>query len=340
MTAGSVKPSETGQARIAILGDVMLGRLVSDEIARRAPESFWGNVLPELHAADAVLANLECCISDRGTRWSKTRKVFHFRAVPAAIEVLKAARASYVSLANNHILDYGAEALSDTISLLDEAGIAHAGAGMCRADAERPARLEASGVDLALFSIVDHEKAFAATKTRAGTVHVDAEAEPETWPGPEALSSVRESGADIAVVSAHLGPNMVLRPSAKLRRYKQRLVANGATIVHGHSAHVFQGVEKMGRSVILHDTGDILDDYAVDARLRNDWSFVFLLDVGREGVCRLTLRPVRLTFAEVNFAEGAEAAAICKRMRQLSGEMGTTLRTCDDGLFCEIADRR
>ena len=319
-------------ARLAILGDVMLGRLVSEEIPHRQPESFWGDVLPELHAADAVLANLECCISGRGSPWQKTPKVFHFRAVPAAIDVLKAAHVSYVSLGNNHVLDFGNEALADTISLLDDAGIAHAGAGMTRFEAERPAWLSVKGMTIAAFSFVDHERPFAATDSRPGTVYVDPERDPGPWPGPRIIADTRASGADIIVASAHLGPNMVQRPSKMLRDYKKQLIAQGVTIIHGHSAHVFQGIETVGRSVILHDTGDFLDDYAVDPDLRNDWSFLFLLDVGLEGVENILLRPVRLRLATVHLATGSEFDAICERMQSLSAELGATLVRCEEGL--------
>ena len=320
------------QARLAILGDVMLGRMVSAEISRRDPASFWGDVLPELRAADAVLANLECAISSRGTKWSRTPKRFHFRAVPAAIDVLKAAQVRYVSLANNHVLDYGYDAFADTISLLDAAGIAHAGAGMNRAEAEEPARFAARGIEIAAFSSVDHEQPFAASDSRAGTVLVDPTRDPEPWPDAETIARTRAAGADIIVVSAHLGPNMVRRPSDALRRYKRALLSNGATIIQGHSAHVFQGVEAHRHSVILHDTGDFIDDYAVDPVLRNDWSFLFLLDIGREGLRQLLMRPVRLGFAQVHFATGSECDAICTRMMELSAEMGTELVRCEQGL--------
>lgn len=322
-------------ATLAIVGDVMLGRLVSREIGRRAPESFWGDTLPVLLGADAVVANLECAISARGREWDRTPKVFHFRAVPDAIEVLKAARVSYVSLANNHVLDFGEEALADTLALLDGAGIAHAGAGANLAEARRAARFAAGGLTVAAFSITDNEPPFAATGARPGTCHVDPEGQP--WPTSEAIATERTAGADIVLVSAHLGPNMVLRPSGLLRTLKKALAAAGADILHGHSAHVFQGVEIAGRRLILHDTGDFLDDYAVDGYARNDWSFLFVVEIGRNGVRRLQLRPVTLGFAEVNLARGDDFEAICSRMRQFSAEFGTTLEQTRDGLDLALA---
>jgi poly-gamma-glutamate synthesis protein (capsule biosynthesis protein) len=319
-------------ARLAIIGDVMLGRLVNREIAGRDPESFWGDVLPVLTGADAVLANLECAISSRGVPWTRTPKVFHFCAVPGAIKVLQAAGIRYVSLANNHVLDYGEEALRDTLELLDNAGITHAGAGNSLRLAQRPARFHAKGLSISAFALTDNEPPFAATAARPGTCYVDPEAHPEPWPGAGEIAAERAAGADLLVVSAHLGPNMVSRPSARLRTFKRRLLRAGADIVHGHSAHVFQGVEPEGRKIILHDTGDFLDDYAVDPFMRNDWSFVFLLDVDPHGVRRLVLRPVVLGFAEVNLAHGQAFDAICARMSEETRPFGAEMQRCAEGL--------
>ncbi len=329
---------DTRCARLAIVGDVMLGRLVSREIAGRDPESFWGDTLPVLIGADAVLINLECAISDRGVPWMRTPKVFHFCAAPGAVNVLQAARVRYASLANNHILDYGEDALRDTLDLLDNAGITHAGAGKTLVQAQEPARFRAKGLTISAFSLTDNEPPFAATCERPGTCHVDPDSSSDPWPKADDIDAERAAGADMVVVSAHLGPNMVAHPSARLRAFKRALVQAGADIIHGHSAHVFQGVEPLGRRIVLHDTGDFLDDYAVDPLMRNDWSFIFLLDVDPKGVRRLILRPVVLSFAEVNLAQGEVFDAICERMLEQSRQLGAELQRCAEGLELCLSD--
>jgi poly-gamma-glutamate synthesis protein (capsule biosynthesis protein) len=72
---------------------------------------------------------------------------------------------------------------------------------------------------------------------------------------------------------------MVERPRDIFRRFARSVVDRGADVYYGHSAHVFQGVEVYRGKPILYDTGDFIDDYAVDDRLRNDRSFVFLVSV-------------------------------------------------------------
>lgn len=105
--------------QIALTGDVMLGRMVDQTVIRPAvvpPEAVWGDVLPILLAADLRVINLECVISARGQEWRPQSKAFHFRAHPRAIEFLKAARIDCVTLANNHVLDYGPDALRHCLS--------------------------------------------------------------------------------------------------------------------------------------------------------------------------------------------------------------------------------
>ncbi|MCT8973697.1 CapA family protein [Microbaculum marinisediminis] len=323
---------------LAFLGDVMLGRLVSDEIGRRPPAFFWGDALSLLHGADAVFVNLECAVTGNPEPWRRTEKVFHFKAVPKAIDVLKAARVRFACLANNHVLDFETEGLLETLSLLDSAGIPHAGAGRTRDEAERAAFVDVKGLRVALFAATDNEPDFAATDEAPGTKHVDPYRDEPVWPTPRDIEAARSDGADLVVASLHLGPNMVLQPSPPLRGYKQRLCESGVDIVHGHSAHVFQGVERRGNGLILHDTGDYLDDYAVDPQLRNDWSFVFVVEADETGLKRLVLHPVRLEFATTRRADGPEAAAICDRMEALSEPFGTRFRRVDGRLELDLAD--
>jgi poly-gamma-glutamate synthesis protein (capsule biosynthesis protein) len=94
-------------------------------------------------------------------------------------------------------------------------------------------------------------------------------------------------------------------------------------VYYGHSAHVFQGVEVYRGKPILYDTGDFIDDYAVDERLRNDRSFVFLVSVEGGEFRRLELFPVVLSYACTGLAAGGVREEILRRMERLSAEMGT-----------------
>src|SRR5262249_26052424 len=149
--------------------DVVLARGLNAEMARRPPESFWGDVLPLLHSADAVIANLECAITEHTRPWQKTPKVFYLRADPSAVAVLRAAGVGCASLANNHTLDFGEEGRGETLRRRDDAGIRHAGAGADLAEAAEPAVIDAAGLRVGVVSCTDNEPPFAAGPDCAGT---------------------------------------------------------------------------------------------------------------------------------------------------------------------------
>jgi poly-gamma-glutamate capsule biosynthesis protein CapA/YwtB (metallophosphatase superfamily) len=123
--------------RIALLGDVMLGRLVNEQLKVADPVYPWGDTLPVLRQADIRFANLECVLADGGT--PVMGKTFHFRSDVKNVASLRSAAIDVVSLANNHLLDYGVDALREMLPALDQHGILRAGAGMDAEAARQPA---------------------------------------------------------------------------------------------------------------------------------------------------------------------------------------------------------
>jgi poly-gamma-glutamate capsule biosynthesis protein CapA/YwtB (metallophosphatase superfamily) len=319
---------------LALVGDVMLGRRVNEALRTLRPEQPWGDVLPLLVSADLRIVNLECALTDHERPWTRTPKVFHFRADPSAIEVLRAARVDCCSLANNHTLDFEERGLLDTLEHLKAAGIRYAGAGLDREEAARPALLTAWSDRpnrVAMLAFTDNEPPFAAGSDRPGTNYLPVSLAPEVLHRVEAtVTAVREAGAETVVFSNHWGPNMVQRPSVLFRQFAHAVIDRGADIYYGHSAHIFQGVEIYRSKPILYDTGDFIDDYVVDPRLRNDRSFLFKISLEGGEFRRLELSPVTLPYARVQLAKGSEQEAILDLMERLSGELGTTF-VCREG---------
>jgi poly-gamma-glutamate capsule biosynthesis protein CapA/YwtB (metallophosphatase superfamily) len=320
---------------LALTGDVMLGRGVNETLRAVRPAEPWGDVLPLLLSADLRLINLECAITVQRRPWSRTPKVFHFRADPLAVEVLKAARVNACSLANNHTLDFEEKGLLDTLEHLEAAGIRYAGAGRNLEEAARPVLLEGG---LAVVAFTDNEPPFAAGPGRPGTNYLPVSTEPEVLRRvEEAIGAARDAGARTVVFSNHWGPNMVRRPPEAFRLFARAVVDRGADVYYGHSAHVFQGVEVYSGRPILYDTGDFIDDYAVDPDLRNDRSFLFRLSTEDGELRRLELFPVVLPYARVELAAGEEREVILGIMQDLSAEMGTTFERREDRLVLEPA---
>ncbi len=316
--------------RIALAGDVMLGRLVDESIIRNpasSPAAIWGDVLPVMLEADRRLINLECVISARGQPWRPFTKAFHFRAHPRAIEFLQAAKIDCVTLANNHVLDYGSDALLDCLALLDWAGIARTGAGRNLNEASAPARLHLPESRLAVVAVTDNEPDWEAGPEKPG-VHYIAYGrrgllEPHRSRVAGVIARAREQ-ADFVIVSAHVGPNWGF-PSPAMRAMAQEVVSLGADFYWGHSNHTPQGIELFHGRVILYSAGDFIDDYAVDPKERNDLSFLFTVDVERGRAVRIRLHPVRIEDFGVRLAREEEADLVSGRMRAKCAAFGTTV---------------
>ncbi len=313
----------------------MLGRGVDRALEAMRPEEPWGDLLPTLLAADLRLANLECALTRRARPWTRTFKAFHFRADPRrALDVLRAARVDAVSLANNHVLDFEEEGLFDTLRALDSARIAHAGAGGTLDTAMNAALLPGR---VALISATDNEPDWEAGPRRPGVFYLPVSLEPEVLDAAAlAIARARAAGAEFVVFANHWGPNMRERPTPLFQSFAHAVLDRGADLYWGHSAHVTQGVEIYRGKAILYDTGDFLDDYAVDPVLRNDWSFVFRVTVRGGALERIELFPVVLTYAHVRLASGVDREEMLERMRALSIEMGTSLERSGGHLVLDV----
>ncbi|MFI1963289.1 CapA family protein [Streptomyces pathocidini] len=303
--------------KLALAGDTMLGRRVADEINSPVPaELFAPEVVAAAREADLLLLNLECCVSSRGAPWPDPFKPFFFRAPPRATVFLQELGVTCVTLANNHALDYGVEALADTIRHLSDAGIAWVGAGADEAAARRPVVLEHGGVRVGVVAVADHPPDFAAAADQPGTAYADLREGTPGWLREE----IGSLDADITLVAPHWGPNMVDHPVPHVRRAAEVFRASGATLVAGHSAHVFQGVDDH----VLFDLGDFVDDYATDPRLRNDLGLLFLVTFDEaHRPTRLEAVPLALDYCRTTLAGPRDRRWITARFREACGAFGT-----------------
>jgi poly-gamma-glutamate synthesis protein (capsule biosynthesis protein) len=306
----------------------MLGRGVATALRRSTAGIIAPEVVAVAREADLVVLNLECAISDRGERWPDPRKPFFFRAPPAATAVLRELGVGCVTLANNHALDYGRVALLDTFEHLDGAGIPWVGAGADEERARRPAVLESGGMRVAVVGVTDHPVDFAAGPGRPGVAYADLSREPVPAWLVRTVEACR-ADADIVLVSLHWGPNMASEPVPHVRAAARRLLEAGATLVAGHSAHVFHGVADR----VLFDLGDFVDDYAVDPVLRNDMGLLWLVTVGPGGPTRIEAVPLRLEYCHTRCADRREAEWIAARLGELCRPFGTAVEALDDRLL-------
>ncbi len=310
-------------ASLALAGDTMLGRGVAEAlIADPATPLIAAEIAAHLAGADACVLNLECCISDRGSRFADPAKPFFFRAPPLAAERLADIGVNAVTLANNHALDYGPEALRDTLAHLHRARIATVGAGPDEHSARAPLILRCGELRVRLVAFSDHPANYAAAAERPGVAFADLDAGLPEWvraavaPGPD---------ADLVLVLPHWGPNMVTEPVGRVQRAANALLEVGTDLIAGHSAHVFQGIAPG----VLFDLGDFLDDYAVDPALRNDLGLLWLVDLAPSGATRIRAVPLALDYCFTRPASTAEADLIVHQLRERCAPFDTEVRRRD-----------
>jgi poly-gamma-glutamate capsule biosynthesis protein CapA/YwtB (metallophosphatase superfamily) len=310
---------------LALAGDTMLARGVAQHLATHPARSLFGEDLLEILAdTDGMLINLECCISERGQPWPG--RTFHFRAPPIAVDALNFLGVRWVTLANNHALDYGQTALLDTLEHLSRGGITAAGAGENTAAARAPVRIDIGGIVLALLSFTDHPAEYAAGPERPGVAYADIR---EGLPGwlAESVGQLSTQASPL-LISPHWGPNMTWGPLAYVRRAAAELRAVGAALIVGHSAHVFHGVTHD----VLFDLGDFVDDYATNRELRNDLGLLWLLTIEGTTATAVEAVPLRLRYCHTALARGEDAAWIRRRFRQACAALGTDVVIADGRL--------
>lgn len=306
--------------QIAFVGDVMLGRLVAEELRHRSPEFPWGDTLPLLRKADVLVGNLEFVLARDGRPWPG--KIFHFRAEPAAVASLEAAGFDLVSVANNHVLDFGTDAALECLGILSARGIRFTGAGQDAAAARRPAVIDRDGMTIAMLAFTDNEPDWEAGADSPGVRHL-----PVDLGDPRATALLDDVGelraaVDLVIVSAHWGGNWGVDVPRNHRRFAHALVDAGVDVVFGHSPHIVRGVEVYRGRPILYGAGDFVDDYAVDPVERNDRSFVFVLHTDAAAPVRLFLHPTEIVGFQARMA-GRHATEIAREMTRRCAALGT-----------------
>jgi len=309
----------------------MLGRGVGERLLANPSTTLVDPAVAEVaRSADMFVLNLECCISNRGRLFPDPRKPFFFRAPPVAAERLAELGVDAVTVANNHAFDFGADALLDTIEHLRAVGIICVGAGPDERAARLPAVLERGGFRVRLVGASDHPPQYAAAPGQPGVAYAG------LWDGavPDWLIAAAHPGADAdaVLVTPHWGPNMQPEPVAHVRSAAATLIQAGATLVAGHSAHVFQGAA--GR--VLFDLGDFLDDYATDKELRNDLGLLWIATLDRDGPRRVEALALVLDYCHTRFATANERGLVARLLNERCAALGTAVDVEGERLLVEL----
>lgn len=238
-------------------------------------------LLQRMNEADLFMLNHEYSISSRGSRLDK---YYTFRARPERMEILKQMSVDIVSLANNHVYDYGYDAFQDTLSLLDAAGIRRVGAGMNRSEAEQVQYFDIRDIRIGVVAASRAEKYVItpnATDELPGVFWMYDDTRLK-----EVIADA-DSQCDFLVAYLHWGTE----DSEYFEQYQQRiaqdLVDLGVDAIIGGHPHVLQGMEYVGDVPVLYSMGDFWfngeDKYSVMAEL----------NIFKDGSCNVNIIPCR-----------------------------------------------
>jgi len=320
----SVQISSQPKITIGLGGDVMIGRGVNNAISKYGYAYPWGNLIGMLRKPDITLVNLE-------NTFAKNKKAvtqaFNLNAKPNRVKSLEIAGIDIVNIANNHIFDFGPQGLNDSINTLNDAKIAHIGAGMNLQTAKKPVIFKENGIVVGIIGYTDNQPEWGATKNKPGINYL---AIGNIEKVRHDIKAIRNA-VDILIVSIHWGPNLQEKPRKDTINFAHQMIDSGVDIIHGHSSHNFQGIELYKNKPIFYDTGDLVDDYEVDANLRNDHSFFYIITTNKKEITQIRLFPIVISNCQSNIAQEEEYRKIIQRMQKLSKPFETTITK--DGLI-------
>ncbi len=320
-----------GEVALLFGGDTAPTDAANTLLYQQGFEYPFSATLDLLRAADLVVVNLEAPVTERLEPFALYKR-YSYRVAPAALPALRWAGVDVVSLANNHLLDYGPEGLRDTLAHLRAAGLAAVGAGRDVAEARRGAVLHVRGVRVGLVSYLEDSLMHTAyVRSFAWGAH----------PGVArlGLSALRQDlarlrrEADVVIVLAHWGRSYEGVTLAQ-RLYAEQMIAAGADAVIGHHPHVAQAVAVLrGRPVLFS-----LGNYAFGTPGR-EWLRHGLLARrvlrGRR-LRRVELIPLLVQNREVQFKPerltGDEARQVLGQLARDSAAYGAAVRVRGDGV--------
>jgi poly-gamma-glutamate capsule biosynthesis protein CapA/YwtB (metallophosphatase superfamily) len=309
MTPGAATSTGPGRLRVAAMGDVMMAREVGRHYLAAPADFAMTEIRAVLGGADLVLANLENPVAIGGRPDPAQDPHVTFRAAPATLDVLKTIGVNVVSLGNNHALDYGDDALAETLEHLDAAGIKHVGAGRDYEEANTPLLLELRGRRVAVLSY-----AFIySVNTRMATRYRPGVSDHRIDRIIPRIRDLTANGYDV-VVTVHWGFEYRFYPLPYQMRQARAMIAAGAQLVLGHGPHFPQGIEIYRERDIVYSLGNFIFDEPFKFANR---SFIYDAEIDESGATQnRRIVPVHLLQHVPHMVDGAER-------RQLEGLVAT-----------------
>jgi poly-gamma-glutamate capsule biosynthesis protein CapA/YwtB (metallophosphatase superfamily) len=296
---------------IAMMGDAMLDRKVGKHFSE-APDDFKFSQLKErLKAFDLVFLNLENPVGINGEPDSSQNPHVTFCSHPDSLKILHNLGVNIVSLGNNHMLDYGETALSETLQNLDNEKIKHAGAGMDFKQANQPLLFECNGKKIAMLShvFIYSASTLAASNKRAGVSHHQID------PILKLIEQLKQQGY-VILVTLHWGQEYSFYPIPYQSEQARNMIDQGASLIIGHGPHYPQGFENYKHGQIIYSLGNFIFD---EPYLYANRSFIYTIEITEDNNL---INPQILPFKIINHVpvllEGKQKQQLINRINALT----------------------
>jgi len=237
------------EVRFLASGDLNLAHWITPILEKKGKEYPFKFIKDYMFSADLVFSNLEAPFCNNGKPYPKN---FVFKVPEKHVNVLKAGNINLVSLANNHILDYGMLCLKSTVELLEKEKIHFAGAGENFEKAHKPAVFEINNIKFAFFAYsMTLPKYFFASDSTGGTAY------PKRKILKDSISFYNDK-VDHIIVSFHWGKELSELPKEYQQKYARWAIDYGADLILGHHPHVLQGIEKYKNRIIVYSLANFI----------------------------------------------------------------------------------
>jgi poly-gamma-glutamate synthesis protein (capsule biosynthesis protein) len=236
---------------LAFVGDINLGRHNTDLINKEGDPWIFQACKPIFDEADFVVANLESPVGEGGEEY--TKKSVYLKGRPQDLDSLSYAGFGLVTLANNHVLDYGPDVSQQTTDGLDQRGILHTGLVSSSLKPQQPVYVEVQGVTLAFLGYCS----VCPGKFEAGKKRPGVEVASSSVMLPEIQKAKKK--ADFVIVLLHWGTEYY-GANPLQQRLAKSLRMGGADLVIGAHPHVLQKIQRMGKTLVAYSLGNFFFD--------------------------------------------------------------------------------
>ena len=308
---GKWSSDKTPDVTLCIAGDWAPIRLFQN-IIETDPESVYGDLLPIIRSADLSIVNLEAPLSDQGNPVCKSGAVF--KGNSKHVKGLTAVPIDAVTLANNHVFDFGLSAFQETLETLDKNKIQWTGAGSSLEEAEKTLILTARGIKIAIVNFSEGEDQTAAG-IGPGVMG---------WEIPRLETRIQslKQEVDLVIVIAHCGLEYIPFAPPYVMDALEKMAEAGADAVIAHHPHVPQGI-KFHRGVpICCSLGNFVFYQPTDLYFRK-LGYMVNLGLTREGLASLDLIPYQIQDQGLSTLRPEEQNYFFTRFKEISLPLDT-----------------